>query len=217
MRQLDFAKITIEDAMRVRPLAAGKTLVEADRRSAGLHARGARSKGRLLRLRPVQDRFPAARGLPAHALEEPPVAAPGRPRPVEPLADHGPAHPAARRARRDDGDGDHALGPARQGPGHARGGELRGDGRGRRVHGEHLARGDARGRQPDERRGVRADARARSRPSSRAARAGGAAGPDPAGAVAVLRPARLGAVRRRRAALLAPPDGWSVRAALRVR
>ena len=29
MRQLDFAKITIEDALRVRPLAAGKTLVEA--------------------------------------------------------------------------------------------------------------------------------------------------------------------------------------------
>ena len=29
MRQLDFAKVTIEDAMRVRPLAAGKTLVEA--------------------------------------------------------------------------------------------------------------------------------------------------------------------------------------------
>jgi Ca-activated chloride channel family protein len=29
MRQIDFAKVTIEDAMRVRPLAAGKTLVEA--------------------------------------------------------------------------------------------------------------------------------------------------------------------------------------------
>ena len=29
MRQIDFAKIQIEDAMRVRPLAAGKTLVEA--------------------------------------------------------------------------------------------------------------------------------------------------------------------------------------------
>ena len=29
MRQLDFAKVTIEDAMRVRPLAAGKILVEA--------------------------------------------------------------------------------------------------------------------------------------------------------------------------------------------
>ena len=29
MRQVDFAKVTIEDAMRVRPLAAGKTLVEA--------------------------------------------------------------------------------------------------------------------------------------------------------------------------------------------
>jgi len=29
MRQLDFAKVTIEDAMRVRPLAAGKMLVEA--------------------------------------------------------------------------------------------------------------------------------------------------------------------------------------------
>jgi uncharacterized membrane protein len=29
MRQIDFAKITIEDAMRIRPLAAGKTLVEA--------------------------------------------------------------------------------------------------------------------------------------------------------------------------------------------
>src|SRR6266446_6420436 len=29
MRQIDFAKVTIEDAMRVRPVAAGKTLVEA--------------------------------------------------------------------------------------------------------------------------------------------------------------------------------------------
>ena len=29
MRQIDFAKVTMEDAMRVRPLAAGKTLVEA--------------------------------------------------------------------------------------------------------------------------------------------------------------------------------------------
>src|SRR4029077_258668 len=29
MRQIDFAKVTIEDAMRVRPLAAGKSLVEA--------------------------------------------------------------------------------------------------------------------------------------------------------------------------------------------
>ena len=29
MRQIDFAKVTIEDAMRIRPLAAGKTLVEA--------------------------------------------------------------------------------------------------------------------------------------------------------------------------------------------
>jgi uncharacterized membrane protein len=29
MRQIDFAKVAIEDAMRVRPLAAGKTLVEA--------------------------------------------------------------------------------------------------------------------------------------------------------------------------------------------
>src|SRR5216683_167691 len=29
MRQIDFAKVTIEDALRVRPLAAGKTLVEA--------------------------------------------------------------------------------------------------------------------------------------------------------------------------------------------
>ncbi len=29
MRQVDFAKVAIEDAMRVRPLAAGKTLVEA--------------------------------------------------------------------------------------------------------------------------------------------------------------------------------------------
>jgi len=29
MRQIDFAKITMQDAMRVRPLAAGKTLVEA--------------------------------------------------------------------------------------------------------------------------------------------------------------------------------------------
>ena len=29
MRQVDFAKVTIEEAMRVRPLAAGKTLVEA--------------------------------------------------------------------------------------------------------------------------------------------------------------------------------------------
>src|SRR5258705_1661830 len=29
MRQIDFAKATMEDAMRVRPLAAGKTLVEA--------------------------------------------------------------------------------------------------------------------------------------------------------------------------------------------
>ncbi|MEX2222538.1 MAG: VWA domain-containing protein [Candidatus Rokuibacteriota bacterium] len=29
MRQIDFAKVTMEDAMRVRPVAAGKTLVEA--------------------------------------------------------------------------------------------------------------------------------------------------------------------------------------------
>ena len=53
-------------------------------RSARLHARGAGSQGGVLRLRPVQDRFPAARGLPADAVEEPPVAAPGRPRSVEP-------------------------------------------------------------------------------------------------------------------------------------
>ena len=30
MRQVDFAKVTMEDALRVRPLAAGKTLVEAN-------------------------------------------------------------------------------------------------------------------------------------------------------------------------------------------
>ena len=214
MRQLDFAKVTIEDAMRVRPLAAGKTLVEAVGRSARVHARGAGSKGRVLRLRPVQDRFPAARGLPAHAVEEPPVAAPGRPRSVEPLAVDGPAHPAPRRARGDDGDRDDPVGPAGQGAGHARGGELRGHGRGRGLHGQHRARRDARGRQPHERRGVRPDAAAAPR-LRRGGAGGGAAGPHPAGAVAVLRPARPGPVRRRRGALLAPPGGRPVRAALR--
>ena len=160
-------------------------------RAARVHARGAGSKSGVLRLRPVQDRFPAARGLPAHALEEPPVAAPGRPRSVEPLAVDGPAHPAPRRARGDHGDRDDPVGPAGQGAGHARGGELRGHGRGRGLHGQHRARRDARGRQPHERRGVRPDAAAAPR-LRRGGAAGGAAGAHPARAVAVLRPARPG-------------------------
>ena len=80
-----------------RPAARGGQDARGERRrTAGLHDRGARPKSRLLRLRSVQERLPAARRLPAHAVEEPAVAAPGRPRPVEPVAPHGPADPACR-------------------------------------------------------------------------------------------------------------------------
>ena len=64
--------------MRVRPLAAGKTAGGGGGRPAHLRARGAGSQGRLLRLRPVQDGFPAAGGVPADPVEQPPLAAPGR-------------------------------------------------------------------------------------------------------------------------------------------
>ena len=55
-------------------------------RAADLRPRGARPQGALLRLRSLPQRLPAAGGLPAHALQGAPLAAPGRARPVEPAA-----------------------------------------------------------------------------------------------------------------------------------
>ena len=55
MRFVDLSKVAVEEALRVRPLAAGKTLLESVGGPAHLPARGAAAEGRLRRLRPLQD------------------------------------------------------------------------------------------------------------------------------------------------------------------
>jgi hypothetical protein len=109
----------------------------AGRRSAGrrgggrpahLRARGAGSQGAVRRVRPVQDRLPAADRVPAGAVEHAALAAPGGARPGElPVRDRA-ADPLASAARRDDRDGDDARRPHRPGPRDSRHGELHRDG-----------------------------------------------------------------------------------------
>ena len=77
-------------------------------RAPDLRPRRARSQGPLLRVRSLPQRLPAAGGLPAHALQGAPLAAPGRARPGEPAAAGGPADPAAGGARRDHRDRAHS-------------------------------------------------------------------------------------------------------------
>ena len=78
MRHVEFAKVAIEDAMR-HPAAGGRPAARrGGGRPAHLRARGAGSQGRLRGLRPVQDRLPAAGGVPADPVQHAALAAPGR-------------------------------------------------------------------------------------------------------------------------------------------
>ena len=97
MRHVEFAKVAIEDAMRIRPLAAGRPLVEAVGGPLIYALEEPDRKAHLRRLRPVQDRLPAAGRVPADPLQHAALAAPGRARPVEPAARGRAADPAAGR------------------------------------------------------------------------------------------------------------------------
>jgi hypothetical protein len=148
MRQIDFAKVTMEDAMRVRPLAAGTTLVEA-------------VGGPLIYALEERDRKALFFGFdlfrsdfPLRVASDPlgSSAAPGRARSGEPAAPGGPADPAAGGARRDHRHRAHPVRAQRAGAGQSRDGELHRDRRGRDLHGGHRPRRDACGGEPHERR-----------------------------------------------------------------
>ncbi len=151
----------------------------SDERPPDLRARGDRPQSDLHRVRSVQDRPAAARGVPADPLQRPALAPSGRTRPVEPAALRGAADPAAGRARReqrDRRDPERAVG---EGADHARGGQLHRDRRGRGLHADHRARRDARGGEPHRRGGV--EPRAATAAAIRAAAGRGRrADPDPA-------------------------------------
>ena len=175
MRHVDLAKVTIEDALRIRPLAAGRPLVEA-------------VGGPLIYALEEQDRkaifigfdlfktdFPLRVAFPlilSNSLRwlHPSGARSGEPPVRGRAADSAAGAPRGRRGHRDD-----AERAERQGADHARHGELQRDGGGRR-----LLAVDAEGRDEDRRQSHgRRRVQSHASPASRRGRAGAPWRPRP--------------------------------------
>ncbi len=204
MRHVEFAKVTIEDAMRIRPLAAGRPVVEA-------------VGGPLIYALEEPDRKALFVGFDLFKTDFPlriafPLVLSNTLRWLHPAGlDQSSFQFAAGQpillpvaARRQHGHGDHAQRPNSAGPGHARRHQLHRDRRGRHLHPGDGARRDAGGREPHELRRIepRAARRCRPRPARRPRRRRSRS----ARPLAALRHAGGVPARGRGVALLAAPE-----------
>ena len=120
MRHVELAKVTIEDAMRVRPLAAGRPVVEAVGGPLVYALEEPDRKALFVGFDLFKTDFPLRIAFPLVLSNTLALAAPGRARPVELPVRDGPADPAAGASRGQHGHGDHAQRPNGARTGHPR-------------------------------------------------------------------------------------------------